>query len=239
MKSKKITDIEFVLENCEYFSVPIERIEYARFGNMRTSMSIGFLCDHVDTHTYADSVLVGFKISPNEIIETEPKFLKQKKTIEEILRRRDITQIHLKNNDDTVEWFFTNWGNGEYTNENQKYLIDPSPCNDAVYLYIGEGSEWDDFVKDKENSAKEYMDRVKTVAHKYAKEYRWTVEQENEICDKYFEILKPVIDIKDDIEKARERRNKDLTSLFSEYGVPKERVKEVISEFNPTLGILL
>jgi hypothetical protein len=108
----KVKKIEVVFENCEEITVPTSDISFMYASDITSSAFIQNILSHddVDVHEHKTAGVFSLRI-------------KNKPEYSRILQYSDITQIHLYGHDDSHDWFYVEWGDGEYRNEYQKTEI--------------------------------------------------------------------------------------------------------------------
>lgn len=154
---KHIESIEFVLENCEGFS-----IDASYFG--------AFLIDdiHYSIQRIASNSIVKMAIADTIVIELfsegdreyRPFGALEKTTIFERLQKyNDITQIIVHYEDQTEETYFANWAEGDdFENKNQN--VCKSDLGN-LYIVISEEKDFSTFFDTEYMNDKDYIDFAK------------------------------------------------------------------------------
>ena len=103
MQSKKLKQIDIVLENCEVISVPIERVHHFYANNITNNIGLNEITETLDTVFYTDELEIVLRQEANVELkqDCENGIFNDCKVFDRLTRFNDITHIDLIFADDT------------------------------------------------------------------------------------------------------------------------------------------
>lgn len=125
MQSKKLKQIDIVLENCETIKIPIEQVHHFYANNITNNIGLNEINETLDTVFYTDELEIVLRQEANVELKQdyENGIFNDCKVFDRLTRHNDITHIDLVFIDDTNIYLSV-----PYEEENPAVLGSPNLC---------------------------------------------------------------------------------------------------------------